>query len=98
MSLLEPQHIAIIAPNGGDDPGALKTTINSLSLPGAVIQTCVEGETAPANPAMVDKRSVEGKPTAYVCIGPQCSLPVTSGDALDDLLRAARKGDLLPPA
>jgi len=98
MSLLEPQHIAIIAPNGGDDPGALKTTINSLSLPGAVIQTCVEGETAPANPAMVDKRSVEGKPTAYVCIGPQCSLPVTSGDALDDLLRAARKGDLAPPA
>ena len=29
---------------------------------------------------------VDGKPTAYACLGPQCSLPVTDADALLDLL------------
>jgi hypothetical protein len=36
------------------------------------------------------KRAIEGKPTAYVCIGPQCSAPVTEPAALVAAVKAAR--------
>jgi hypothetical protein len=40
--------------------------------------------------ALLGKTAQEGKPTAYACIGPQCSLPVTEGDALLEVLRGQR--------
>ena len=36
------------------------------------------------------KTAIDGKPTAYVCIGPQCSLPVTDPAALVETVKAAR--------
>ena len=35
-------------------------------------------------------RIAGGKPTAYACLGPQCSLPVTEPEALAQLLRQQR--------
>ena len=35
------------------------------------------GESLPASSPAHGKTAIDGKPTAYVCIGPQCSLPVT---------------------
>jgi hypothetical protein len=58
----------------------------------------VEAEQTPANPALDGKTAIDGNPTAYVCVGPQCSLPVISTDALRDLLLEARKGQIGPPA
>jgi hypothetical protein len=46
------------------------------------------GDTAgldPAHPAH-GKTASDGKPTAYVCRGETCSLPVTTGEALEALL------------
>ena len=34
---------------------------------------------------------IHSKPTAYVCIGPQCSLPVTDRPALVETVKAARR-------
>jgi hypothetical protein len=34
--------------------------------------------------------AIGGRPTAYACLGPQCSLPVTEPDVLVDLLRRQR--------
>ncbi len=98
MTLTEPQHVAIIAPDAQSDADALRQTVAGVSLPGAAVQTCVETEAALANPAMDKKAAIDGNPTAYVCVGPQCSLPVTSAEALSDLLLAARKGQLGTPA
>ena len=39
---------------------------------------------------LAGKTAVDGKPTAYACLGPQCSLPVTEPDALLELLRKQR--------
>jgi hypothetical protein len=98
MTLTEPQHIAIIAPGDRAEATSLRATVNGMSLPGAVVQTSVESEAAPANPSLDGKATIDGNPTAYVCVGPQCSLPVISTDALRDLLLEARKGQIGPPA
>ena len=34
---------------------------------------------------------IDNKPTAYVCVGPQCSLPVTDAAALAETIKAARQ-------
>ncbi|RIA55185.1 thioredoxin domain-containing protein [Dichotomicrobium thermohalophilum] len=97
MTLTEPQHVAIIAKRERSEADALRKTVTELSLPGTVVQTCVEAEAVPANPALDGKVTIDGTPTAYVCVGPQCSLPVISQDALRDLLLEARKGQLGAP-
>jgi len=94
MTLLEPQHIAIVAPVERRDADALIATVNGMSLPGAVVQICVEAEAGPANPALQGKAAIDGSPAAYVCVGPQCSLPVMCSDTLRDCLSEARKGQL----
>jgi uncharacterized protein YyaL (SSP411 family) len=60
-----------------------------LSLPGAV-EHVVEPGHALQDPALSGKSVVDGKPTAYACLGPQCSPPVTEPEALVDLLRRQR--------
>ena len=62
-----------------------------LSLPGAVQQVVGEDQ-LPASGPLAGKTTVDGKPTAYACLGPQCSLPVTEPDALLELLRKQRVG------
>ena len=90
FDLLAPQHVAVIAP-GGDT--TLASAMFRLSLPGAVQQ--VVGPHQPlASPALAGKTAIDGRPTAYACIGPQCSMPVTDPDALLELLRRQRTAPL----
>jgi hypothetical protein len=44
-------------------------------------------ESSPAH----GKTAIDNKPTAYVCIGPQCSLPVTDPAKLVETMRAVRQ-------
>jgi len=44
-------------------------------------------ESSPAH----GKTAIDHKPTAYVCIGPQCSLPVTDPAKLVETVKAARQ-------
>jgi len=60
-----------------------------LSLPGAVEQVVEPGQTL-ANPTLNGKSAIGGKATAYACLGPQCSLPVTEPEALVEVLRKQR--------
>jgi hypothetical protein len=60
-----------------------------LSLPGAVLQM-VGGTELPTTGPLAGKTAAEGQPTAYACLGPQCSLPVTEANALLELLRGQR--------
>ncbi len=45
----------------------------------------------PASSPAHGKTALDGKPTAYVCIGPQCSLPVTEPAELVETVKAARQ-------
>jgi hypothetical protein len=87
--LLAPQHVVVIAPEAADQAAPLARAMFALSLPGAVQQVVASGSPL-ASPALAGKTAIHGKPTAYACIGPQCSLPVTDPDRLLDLLRQQR--------
>ena len=94
LDLMAPTHIVLIAPNG-QSTQALRRALAELSLPGAVVQEVREGERGasalPESSPAHGKTALDGKPTAYVCIGPQCSLPVTEPAALVETAKAARR-------
>jgi uncharacterized protein YyaL (SSP411 family) len=89
FDLLAPQQVVVIGPGTESSAGDLGRAPFRLSLPGAVQQR-VKDVQAAGNPALTGKTAIDGTPTAYVCIGPQCSLPVTAPDALVTLLRQQR--------
>jgi uncharacterized protein YyaL (SSP411 family) len=60
-----------------------------LSLPSAIEQAIPAGQPL-VSPALTGKTALAGRPTAYACLGPQCSLPVTKPEALLELLRRQR--------
>ena len=90
LDLIAPAHIVVIVPEGADAK-ELRRALSGVSLPGAVVQEVREGELLPASSPAHGKTAIDGKATAYVCIGPQCSLPVTEPAVLIKTVRAARQ-------
>jgi uncharacterized protein YyaL (SSP411 family) len=93
IDLLAPAHIVIVLPEGGD-ANELHRALADVSLPNAVVQEVRAGDSVPANSPAHGKTALGAKPTAYVCIGPQCSATVTEPVALVEAVRAGRKVDL----
>ena len=92
LDVMAPALIVLVVPEGGD-ARALRRALSDVSLPGAVVQEVRAGEGASALPESSPahgKTAIDGKPTAYVCIGPQCSLPVTEPAKLVETIKAAR--------
>ena len=86
LDLLAPAQIVIVVPEGGD-ARELRRALANVSLPGAVVQEVGEGDSIAASSPAHGKTAIGGKPTAYVCIGPQCSMPVTDPAALVETVR-----------
>jgi uncharacterized protein len=89
LDLIATPHIVLIVPEGGD-ARELRRALHNVSLPGAVVQEVRAGESLPPSSPAHGKTALDARPTAYVCIGPQCSLPVTDPAALIDTVKAAR--------
>jgi uncharacterized protein len=94
LDVYAPALVVLLVPEGRD-ARELRRALADVSLPNAVVQEVREGEggasaLSPSSPAH-GKTSIDGKPTAYVCIGPQCSLPVTEPAALVATVKAARQ-------
>ena len=89
FDLIAPQHVAVVRTEDRDASARLSRAMFKLSLPGAVLQT-VSDSGLPSKGPLAGKTAVGSKPTAYACIGPQCSLPVTEPDALLEMLRGQR--------
>jgi uncharacterized protein YyaL (SSP411 family) len=89
FDLIAPQQVVVITPAAASVAKPMVDAMFRLSLPGAV-QQVVGAFQLPASPALAGKTPVNNKPTAYACIGPLCSLPVTDPHALIELLRAQR--------
>ncbi|HJU31400.1 MAG TPA: thioredoxin domain-containing protein [Hyphomicrobiaceae bacterium] len=92
--LIAPQQVVVIGTADADASAKLSRAMFKLSLPGAVQQLVAASSLGPSGVAtagaLLGKTALDGKPTAYACIGPQCSLPVTEGDALLEVLRGQR--------
>ena len=92
-----PALIVLIVPEAGD-ARSLRAALREMSLPNAVVQEIRAGDASvvgasalPASSPAHGKTAIDGKPTAYVCIGPQCSLPVTDPAALIETVKATRQ-------
>jgi uncharacterized protein YyaL (SSP411 family) len=89
FDLLAPQQVAVIKTDDADKSARLARAMFRLSLPGAIQQVVGEGQ-VPAVGPLAGKSAQDGQPTAYACLGPQCSLPITDPEALLELLRTQR--------
>jgi uncharacterized protein YyaL (SSP411 family) len=81
--------VVVIGVDSGGAATPLARAMFDLSLPGAILQSVDIGY-SPASPALAGKSAIDGKPTAYACIGSQCSLPVVDAEALRSLLSEQR--------
>ena len=80
------QQVAIV----GGDARSLLTALHGVSMPGALELAVPDTTYLDASPVLQGKGPIDGNATAYVCIGPQCSLPVTDADAFARLLHEQR--------
>ncbi len=84
--------IVISGRRGESATDALVRQVLSLSLPNRIL-TIVDPDTKlPTGHPAAGKGQVDGKPTAYVCLGLTCGPPVTDPDALRTALEATYKG------
>ena len=90
LDLLAPAHIVIVVPQGAE-ASPLRQALRQVSLPGTVVQEIREANAVPASQPADGKTAIDGKATAYVCIGPQCSAPVTEPSALIETVKSARR-------
>jgi uncharacterized protein YyaL (SSP411 family) len=89
FDVLAPALVVLMVPQGDSRP--LRRALNDVSLPGAVVQEIREGKSLPGSSPAHGKTAIDGKPTAYVCIGQQCSLPVTEPAKLVETIKTARQ-------
>ncbi len=86
--LLErPVQIVIVGRRDEPAAAALLEAANRESVPTSVLAVVADGSALPADHPAHGKTRVDGKPAAYVCVGPTCSLPVTDPAQLATALR-----------
>jgi len=91
VELLE-KPLQIVLVREKEDPAfqSLRRTVYSVSLPNRVVLTLAPGGSLPADHPAFGKGLVNGKPAAYVCEGPVCSLPLTDAETLLETLARVR--------
>ena len=88
------QHAVQIVVVGRDTDPALAELLRAvyaMSLPDRIVTVIDPAEQIPAHHPAHGKTAVDGKATAYVCIGTTCSLPLTDPQHLTEALRNSRK-------
>ena len=79
--------VVIIGDRNAAATGALIRAAYSVSAPNRVLAVIEPGAALPAGHPATGKSQQDGKPTAYVCVGPTCSLPLTESGALARQIR-----------
>jgi uncharacterized protein YyaL (SSP411 family) len=79
----------IIGEPDGADTRALTAAAFSAPQPNLVLQSIAPEARLPDGHPAQGKASMDGKATAYVCVGPVCSLPLTNEKDLQDALARA---------
>ena len=82
--------VAIIGKRGDADTEALVRAAYKVSLPNRIVQVTAPDATLPESHPAAGKSQIGGRPTAYVCLGPTCGLPVTTPGELMAALKATR--------
>jgi uncharacterized protein YyaL (SSP411 family) len=82
--LSEPKEIAIIGSPDSHEVRLYIEEIYSRYLPNKVVAASLEGENEAAETIklLMGRKSIDGKPTAYVCRNYTCLAPATSAEEL----------------
>jgi uncharacterized protein YyaL (SSP411 family) len=88
--LAKPLQIVLVGESGTSAFDALWRAVYDVSLPNRVVISVPPGGSLPSNHPASGKGLVDGKPAAYVCEGPVCSLPVTEPQTLLETLARVR--------
>jgi uncharacterized protein YyaL (SSP411 family) len=89
LALADAVEIAIVGDAGDPAAAELLAEVRGGFRPNQVVSLAAD-PAASAVPLLADRVAVDGRPTAYVCRGFVCRLPVTDGPALADQFREAR--------
>jgi uncharacterized protein len=88
--LMKPLQVVLVGRPGIAQFDALRRAVYGASLPNRVVVALAPEKALPAGHPASGKGLVDGKPTAYVCEGPVCSLPITEPEELRRSLEAGR--------
>ena len=87
---LKPVQIVLAGEPADPATIALRGALYGVSLPNRIVQIIAADEGLPVSHPAHGKGPVGGKPAAYICEGPVCSLPLAEPQALIDRLREIR--------
>ncbi|HEX7776630.1 MAG TPA: thioredoxin domain-containing protein [Parvibaculum sp.] len=82
--------IQIVLIGARDETETMRRAVFDLAMPTRIFSRLDDGAALPENHPAFGKRAVDGRPTAYVCLGETCSLPITDPDELATALKRAR--------
>ncbi len=88
--LARPLQIVLVGEKGSAALEALRREVYRVSLPNRIVVVLPPGAFLPASHPAHGKGLVGGRPAAYVCEGPVCSLPMTDSQELRADLLARR--------
>jgi uncharacterized protein len=78
--------IVIIGDRANSDTTALLDALENHSLPDRILNVIATAQHLPDGHPATGKDQINGKPTAYICEGPVCSLPITTPEDLTTFL------------
>ena len=78
--------IVIIGDRANSDTAALLDALENHSLPDRILNVIATAKHLPDGHPATGKDQIDGKPTAYVCEGPVCSLPMSTPEDLSAFL------------
>jgi hypothetical protein len=78
--------VVVIGDAGAEETQDLRRVVARRSLPDRVLIGMSEGRGLPLHHPAYGKTMVDGRATAYVCVGGRCGPPVTDAGALDRVL------------
>jgi uncharacterized protein YyaL (SSP411 family) len=84
--LMKPLQVVLVGRPGIAEFDALRRAVYGVSLPNRVVITLAPEKSLPVGHPASGKGLVSGKPAAYVCEGPVCSLPITNAETLLETL------------
>ncbi len=88
--LLNPLQIVLVGERRSPAFDVLHRAVYGVSLPARIVICLPPGGSLPPDHPAFAKDLVDGKPAAYICRGPICSLPVTDAETLLESLARLR--------
>ncbi|HEX5320572.1 MAG TPA: thioredoxin domain-containing protein [Stellaceae bacterium] len=85
-----PVQVVLVGEPADPASAALRRAIDAVSLPNRILLRVPPDGALPAGHPAFGKGLVDGRPAAYICEGPVCSLPIVESRALVDRLDAIR--------